>query len=339
MQMRCTQVKCEKGRKSGLQKSGTNNWKICSNAVQLRDALKEIKPSKIAVAFVGDGWKRYVSSAHIKEIVLSPTLGSNPKAIEEIMDLIGPSNVYFLDNLHSKIYLGKESALLGSSNLSDNGFANSRLLETGVLIKQWQSSIWHGLNTGRGSEKSPAINNYRSDLDRIHIAWYQGPDINYNKEAINAVVPDAKGIDPDDYFYDALHFHEKDSLQPGDWILSWHCRDDGYPRKNGEIYWFHVHHVVPNGVHDDSYTKLVGQAKNLKCPTQPFTLDSRTKSLIRDALNSGKFLQLLALNDDVWRLALADKVVPKFLEYVRKKANRVHQPTDSRITKPHGERG
>ena len=334
--------------------------KICSNAIQHRDALKEIKPSKIAVAFVGEGWKKYVSPKQLKEIILSPTLGSNPKAIEQIMDMIGESNVYFLDNLHSKIYLGEESALLGSSNLSDNGLADFRLLETGVvlsdhpslerlrsvfdtyknramrlyptkkskkeklheLIKQWQSSIWHGLNTDHGSEKSPAITNYKSDLDRIHIAWYHQEDkLDYNEGAIDAVVPEAIGISPDDYFADAFSFHEKDIIQPGDWILYWRCRNDGYPCKNCNIDWLHVHHVVPNGVNDPNYTKLAGQAKNLKCPTPPFDLNQkRIKSIIREALSSIKFSELLSLDEAPWQLTPADKVVPEFLKYLRKKA-------------------
>jgi hypothetical protein len=75
---------------------------------------------------------------------------------------------------------------------------------------------------------------------------------------------------------------------------------------------------VPKGVKDDIYTKLVGQAKNLSCPMPPFTLDPRTKSLIRDALASYKFPQLLSLDDEPWRLATADAVVPQFLEYLQK---------------------
>jgi hypothetical protein len=334
--------------------------RICSNAVQLRNALKKIKPSKIAVAFVGDGWKRYVSPTNLKEIVLSPTLGSNPKAIEEIMDLIEPSNVYFLDNLHSKIYLGTESALIGSSNLSDNGFADSQHLEAGVVLSDstsleklrsvfdayktsatslyptterkkeklrelvilWQSSIWHGLNPERGSGKSPVIAEYRSELDRIHIAWYRPVEVDYNEEKIGAVVPDANGLDPDDYFSETLFFLEEDSVEQGDWILCWYPRDDGYPRSNGNVRWIHVHHVVPNGVNHDTYSKLIGQAKNLFCPPPPFTLDSHTKSLIRDALTSDEFPQLLALDialdDEASQLAPADAVVPRFLEYLRK---------------------
>lgn len=328
---------------------------ICTSAKQLREAIKTVFPSKIAVAFVGSGWKQYVSPSHLKEIVLSPTIGSYPKAIEEIMDSIGAENVYFLDKLHSKIYLGTESALLGSANLSDNGFSDSGLFEAGVvltdtstlaklnvvfedyksrakrlyptakskkdklreLMKQWQVASWNNLNTERGDKTPPTITDYKSDLDRIHIAWYQPCNLDYNEEAINGVVPDAIGVKPDDYFKDAFMFHEKDSVQEGDWILCWYCKDDGYPRKDGKVYWMPVHHVVPNGFHDDTYTKLVGQAKHLSSPPEPFDLDKQTKIAIRAALGSGKFPALLSLNDDEWRLAPADKIVPEFLDHVR----------------------
>ena len=107
---------------------------ICSNAEQLRNALNKIKPTKIAVAYVGAGWENYILLEHLEEIIVSPTLGSNPFAIEEIMNKLGAEKVHFLDRLHSKLYLGKQSALLGSPNLSDNGFSDSGNLEAGVVF-------------------------------------------------------------------------------------------------------------------------------------------------------------------------------------------------------------
>jgi len=52
-----------------------NSMRICSNAEQLRNALNEIKPTRIAVAYVGAGWKNYISLEHLEEIIVSPTLG------------------------------------------------------------------------------------------------------------------------------------------------------------------------------------------------------------------------------------------------------------------------
>jgi len=333
--------------------------KICSNATQLRNALKKIKPSKIAVAFVGSGWKKYISPANLKEIILSPTFGSNPKAIEEIMNMIGENNVYFLDNLHSKIYLGAESVLLGSSNLSNNGFSTSGLLEAGVVLsgqqnlqkcdaifndykvkakshypttkskkekleeltKKWKTSHWYGLNTEKESEKPPTIIDYVSNIDRIHIAGIEVNPLVYNEEVINAVVPDTKGQVLDDYFADAIECFEEDSIQSGDWILTWLQRKDGDPYKNGNVSWLHVHHVIPNGVKDTVYTKLLGQANDLLCPPLPFILDKPTKDLIREVLASGEFPELLYLdNGETWRFELADTVVPRFLEHLKKVA-------------------
>jgi hypothetical protein len=332
--------------------------KICSNAEQLRNALNEIKPTKIAVAYVGAGWEKYILLKHLKEIIVSPTLGSNPKAIKEIMDKIGVDNVHFLDNLHSKLYLGKQSALLGSSNLSKNGFHDSGKFEAGVvlnaslslkklddifegykeqaikdyptpeskieklkqLIKLWQIAIWHGVDTACNDEESPSIGAYEpSHLNRIHIAWYTAGVPDYNEEEIGAKIPDAIGVSPNEYFSSMNSFHSNSLVRAGDWILNWQSNNDGSPRMRGDnIYWVHVHHVVPNGIRNEYYPMLAGQAEERKCPPLPFDLDDRTIQLIREALRSGQFPELLSTYDDPWQLEPADEVVPEFLNYIKK---------------------
>ena len=59
---------------------------ICTNPKELRDAIAAVQPDRIAVAFIGINWQEYVDISSIKEIIVSPTLGSNPRAIENIMD-------------------------------------------------------------------------------------------------------------------------------------------------------------------------------------------------------------------------------------------------------------
>lgn len=325
---------------------------ILASAKHLRNTLSDLQPNKVAVAFVGTGWKKYISAAHLQEIVLSPTLGSNPKAIEELIEEIGLDRVHFLDELHSKIYLGEKGALLGSCNLSDNGISDAGLLEAAVflqeptalrqleatfnnyktlalrryptqaakkeklrvLVKEWNIAVWHGLVAAETS--SPFLKDYRSGLDRIHIVWHSHGELEYDNTAIGAVVPDA-GESPDDYFSSVLQFLEDDHVEPGDWVLSWHCRNDGYPRKNGDVSWLHVHHVVPHGVVGDTYTKLVGQASHLNRGAPPFELDPPTKKRIRAALESGRFPALLSLDDEVWHQQPADDVTPEFLIYLR----------------------
>lgn len=106
---------------------------LISQPVEFKQTLKELNPSKIAVAYVGADWDRYINPAALKEIILSPTYGSNPQAIEAIINEIGIDNVLFLNNLHAKLYLGSQSALLGSCNLSYNGIGGG-LEEAAVLI-------------------------------------------------------------------------------------------------------------------------------------------------------------------------------------------------------------
>ena len=81
--------------------------KLLTSSKEIRDGLSRIKPSRIAVAFVGSNWRDFVPAHYLEEIILSPTLGSNPKAIEDLFKELSPARVHFLDELHSKIYLGK----------------------------------------------------------------------------------------------------------------------------------------------------------------------------------------------------------------------------------------
>ncbi len=326
---------------------------VLLEAKEIRKAIRKIHPSKIAVAYVGIGWKKYISLTSLKEIVISPTPGSNPKAIEEIMQTIGPENVYFLDKLHSKMYLGKDNVIIGSCNLSDSAMTESGLLEVAVisgetrinkelqktfeeykkeakrlyptlkskkerlhvLLKQWDTSVWYGIIKDNSVESS--LLKYESEIDKIHISPFFYGDLEFNDEAIATAVPDASGISAEEYFEERLNFLEEEPIEPGDWILMWHSNNDGFPRVNGKIKWMRAHSVVPNGVIDERHTKLVGQAKNLNSGVPPFKLDQNTKTAIRNAISSGEFQELILSDDAIWKTKQADKVRKKFLQYVR----------------------
>jgi hypothetical protein len=329
--------------------------KVLTSAKEIRDALRDVKPSRVAVAYVGSGWKKYLSAKHLREIVLSPTLGSNPRAIEEFMRELGDENVYFLDHLHSKIYLGANAALLGSCNLSDNGISDHGLFEAAVelvdidvmnqllmqiehykeiarkeyptlkkkiarlktLKKQCDEAQWFGLMNSVG-HKAPSVENYESVLDRIHVVWCGSEEADFNEKLIHDAVPDCR--DPDEYFLYTLQFHEDDDVQPGDWLLCWDCDDRGLPKKSGDVSWMQVHHVIPNGFAAKDYSKLVGQTKRkLRRPLEPpFKLDDSTKTLIRKTLSSRDFPELLSLDEAIWHLGPADKVTPAFIDALKK---------------------
>jgi hypothetical protein len=331
--------------------------KVLTSAKAIRDAMTEVQPAKVAVAYVGSDWKQYVSLPHLREIVLSPTLGSNPKAIDEIMQTLKPEHVHFLDNLHAKFYLGKSSALLGSCNLTANGMADQRLLETAVVLtdesarlqleaeftrykklaqtlypteasklarlkklnEQADKAKWYGLGNS-GGEDIPSIADYQSTLDRIHICWYESTNAEYHQKNIRKGIPKAQNLAPDDYFASSFAFHSKDQVRAGDWILGWRCNSGGLPTARGDISWMYVHEVIPGGFKNSDYLKLAGEAKPkfMHRPPQPFLLDEQTKSLFRQTIVLDKFSKLLSRDDSVWRLAPADKVTPEFIETLKR---------------------
>ena len=106
----------------------------------IANGIRLIKPRKIAVAFIGIDYEKYVDNECLKSldsIVISPTEGSNPKAISKLVNTIGWEKVHFLSRLHAKMYIGKNAAIIGSSNLSKNGLIGdgSGLYEVCVKIE------------------------------------------------------------------------------------------------------------------------------------------------------------------------------------------------------------
>jgi hypothetical protein len=84
--------------------------------------IKKIKPTHIATAYIGRGWADYVAAEDIESIVLSPTVGSSAQAIWDLVRAMGGfGKIHFLDALHAKFYWSPKAAVLGSSNLSNNG--------------------------------------------------------------------------------------------------------------------------------------------------------------------------------------------------------------------------
>ena len=58
---------------------------------ETKKAIKECNPSRIAVAYIGKDWRDFINPKNIVEIIISPTLGSNPVAIQEIATQLLPA--------------------------------------------------------------------------------------------------------------------------------------------------------------------------------------------------------------------------------------------------------
>lgn len=189
---------------------------ILYEAKGIRKELVRLRPSRIAVGFLGKDWREYVDASALKEIILWPTPPSNPWAIEAVIDAVGIENVHFLDNLHAKIYISQHGAILGSFNLSRNGFGDGGLLEAGVTIDdaqelkrlnecyanyrrkakrlyptpahkraklraltaEWSRAIANGFIRDHGELED--LRRYKIGTHRIHIAWWQPDNTGFN---------------------------------------------------------------------------------------------------------------------------------------------------------------
>lgn len=331
--------------------------KIVTTPKQIQDYIQQIEPTNIAVAFVGAGWRNYISHPEkISSIVLSPTLGSNPKAIEEIAASISWEKVHFLDNLHAKIYIGTNSALMGSCNLSNNGMGEGGLEEVAIylqdsdqleILKKEIESYVKKANLAYPTTKSkqdrvrelieqrkdmprycppgeygktaPRIEDY-SLAHQIHIVPYVLRDIVTNDEKIRADLDLPPSIDVKDYFYDLMDFREADNIKVGDWLLSWKASKENLPTSECKVYWMYVDAVIDYGCLDKDYENLAVQlVKSIPCP--PFELDKKTKEIICDVLSIDDFKGLRQPNFKAWDCNQADKLVPEFIETVKERCS------------------
>lgn len=330
---------------------------ILAESARIREELINMKPTRIAVAYVGEGWKKYTPSDRLREIIISPTVGSSPSAIRELMAALGERNVHFLDKLHAKIYISDSAAIVGSCNLSDNGFSDGHLYEAAALISD--SALISRLNEVFGRYKKQAqklypdesskldrlkrlqqehnerivsgfikvspkkipIENYQG-LEKIYIAWYNYGEASITdtaKAAIKKSDPTAKIGDPEKYFDDYNGFVDGDKIEKGSWVLNWECDHKYEPKKNGPMNWMYVHYVIPHGLKNTGfYTQLVGQAKKKECPPVPFELDKTTKQSIRELLVSKEFSALCSFKDPrKWRADQNEKCMDQFIDRLK----------------------
>lgn len=143
---------------------------------EIRKAIKRCKPAKIAVAYIGDDWNRYIPDVNgLEAIIVSPTFGSNPRAIIDLAKKIGWDKVYFLDELHAKIYVGPGAAVIGSANLTCNGLSGEGLIELCVEVNARETL--NKLDTAFERLKECALRQYpttdlkKARLIKLEKAW------------------------------------------------------------------------------------------------------------------------------------------------------------------------
>lgn len=145
-------------------------------AEKIAEYIKNCSPEYIAVAFVGADWREFIPDwKKIKSIVVSPTLGSNPKAIHEIVKELGWEKVEFLDNLHAKLYLGENSAISGSANLTKNGLSGNILHELCTVTHNPQHlksfKIFFDHIRSKAKDSYPTVEQKKHKLDELFQVW------------------------------------------------------------------------------------------------------------------------------------------------------------------------
>lgn len=318
----------------------------------IQRGLREISPSQIAVAYVGIDWKTYIVPEKLQDIVLSPSVGTNPAAIVEIAEAIGWEHVHFLDNLHAKIYLGERSAAVGSFNLTANGLSAEGLQEAGFLVEDarvlvelrarlddyrrqaviaypttsaklarlaelrslWDRAIKQGVI--RNDARATALDTYQPvSADEIYVCWALG-DITYTDQIVSPGTVN-----------NSLSFLESDMVRPDRWILCWKPRGDGHPDERYRPYWLHIDEVVEGGAQETPYTKVaVERTGRVELPP-PFEITDAAVHALYAALNSGQFPEFLD-HHETWSVDPTLPRLPAFLSAMSEAAR--HAATGSR---------
>ncbi|MBU6993505.1 phospholipase D family protein [Ferrovum myxofaciens] len=299
---------------------------------EIKKTLKnEVQPEYIAVAYVGIDWEDYIADgvAKLKEIIVSPTFGSNPRAIRQLVDKLGWDKVHFLKQLHAKIYIGEKLAAIGSFNLTKNGLGaeTDDLEEAGVLLSDLESvkelaDLYKGFEikakrqfpTTEGKKKALAelehfwnlaISNdvLRKDNTNSSLANYEPlTDTDFyvcgylnngewDEEVVKAEFQEPSFSSFKEKLQDYISFRESDNIKEGSWVLSWKQNKDGQPNQNGAPRWIYIHKIVQKGLigEDHPYTKVAIELKHKKIPPPPFDIGANEKEAIKKVLRLDKF--------------------------------------------------
>jgi len=317
----------------------------------LIDALREVHPVRIAVAYVGIDWCSYIDKHALAEIILSPTIGSNPRAIREIVESLGWKNVHFLDELHAKVYIGEHKAAFGSFNLSKNGINETGLEELGVLTDD-KTDVTN-LNVEFVRLRKLALSSYQAESKKkkrleelqaernraiaegilrndtptceliaytpvseneLYVMWYRDVVVKFNYEELMAQDRELE----EKNFNNVVNFYttvlEEDNIKPDTWILLWQAKQDGMPMSMRHLQWMYVHQVVPQSVIDEPYTKIVLERKDKKRPTEPFDIKSKdVQDAIKSVLRKTEFSAFREQGIEPWSALACNS---KILEFV-----------------------
>lgn len=326
---------------------------------EIKKAIARCEPTRIAVAFIGEDWKTFMPNHEIlQSIIVSPTIGSNPEAITHLAQSIGWDKIFFLDELHAKIYIGKESAIVGSANLTNNGLDGERLIELCVeindeenlkkinrffdelvekaktrypsvtekkiklneLYKIRNSAISNCIIKEKPQKKwsSNSFENFEFN-DQFYVAWYQKVDLEYSNEVKNIA----------DFIENEIHFSNKDHVEKNKWVLAWPITYKNKPHKLIKPFWLYIHEIFENGIIDEGYDypKLAIQRSDKKTPRPPFELTDEVVAAFRWAVQDEEVAKYLIQSDrEIFDLSYSNKGIPLLIKKMKEYLAKTREP-------------
>jgi len=314
-------------------------------------AIHKCKPKKVAVAYLGADWKQFIpDTKNLEYVVVSPELGTNPKAVRKLAAKIGWERVHLLDRLHAKAFLGDHGAVVGSANLTKNGLSGKGRIELCVTIKSdaklaqleglldaWQTDAARQYPTAQAKiEKmveleatltNAIVNGLASRSDRtasisdfnlvgdddFYVCWYQDGESQVYEPHLQ---------DMDETFDDDMHFAKDETVKPNKWVLVWKATEAMTPDSGEPPYWLFMHQVFRKGIVDNGYgyPQCGIQRNDLRMPQVPFRLTNELVAAFRQAMLMPEFREYFVQEGMTYRLGKSQKGLPALVEYLRNTA-------------------
>ena len=318
--------------------------KLIADRSTMRQELRAVRPTHIAVAYVGKDWRALLGKDHqLRQIVVAPVPGTSPKAVRQIAREIGWDNVHFFDQLHAKVYLGPTHAMIGSANLSSNALlpGGTQLYEMVVLsddtalrehaMQEWERyrTLASGLYRSKQDKldrlialeeaqprieaarlsvrtaKTPTLATFKVGSMPIHLEWWESEH--------------EDGCDPDDTNYINTRIGQQiDEIRIGNWVLQWECDAKGHPRGRSPLQWMRVDAIrLGQAPGEDIYVDQLAERVEPTTAMQPFLLDADVQKAFKHLIiKSG--LRPEGLKNESYE-AIPLSVVDEFLIELRKR--------------------
>jgi hypothetical protein len=323
-------------------------------------AIEAVRPTKISVGYVGRDWHRYIADpANLEAVIVAPVLGTNPRGVRELAQALGNgrddgwNRLFFLDELHAKLYLGELAAVCGSANLSENGLAGDRLLELASFVDdpillldfaqffahaldrakvayplcsdKWarlawldQESVRRGLFNNDLPPRNPSPRGAFVDdparLPKFHVLYWETYDDSEYTDQVGAL---------QNLIKEEVELTAKDWIEVGDWVLRWKKTPKNHRVAKHPLEWMAVHAVIPKGFKvrkGDPYSTCAAQLKTVEVSEDqaPFDLSQDVQDAFERSLEDPKIHEALAqpytTNAKPFSLAVADAAISNLLK-------------------------